>query len=307
MLWRIINFRLSVLSLGAALLLVAVGRVAAGPAIGVAPALIQAESRKGTASLYPISVFNDGDQPMEVEGKVYDFKLDPAGHVVFLPGSKKKRTWSAASWLLLSDAKFTVPPRSEKKLWVRVLSSPRAEPGTHRALISFSTELSPTGREAVFVNASVSTVVLVKVAGRNSIRPVINLQVPKVVWSEPAAVLTLGNRGNAHYFAEGKVTFFDRKGQKKSSYPLKSKPPAPMVLPKAQRIFTVDWPRAPYIGFFTAKAEVRTTGGKRSLSATRKFFIIRWQFLVGSASIVALGALAYYFFSRYELVKRPSQ
>ncbi len=280
----------------------------AGQTIGIAPSLVSVQANKATEKRYPLIVFNDGSQSIRVAANFLDFRLDPNGHVVFLQGQNERRPWSAASWLKLSRSKFTLGPREEKKIWLSITPPPKAEAGTHRALASFTTVNNATDKKSnreVLIKATVSAVVLVKVSGKTAIKPTIKLDVPKINFLSPTAHLTLGNKGNVHYFAQGDLKFENNRGLTQRKISLKRKRPGAMVLPNAKRVFDVSWTKAPYFGSYTAQAIVNISGN-RKLIAKEQFYILRWEGLLGVALVLGSMIVAYYFVTQFKLVRKDN-
>ena len=281
--------------------------VLAQQTIGVAPALLNIKVDKGKTVNKVIDVYNDGEKPIQVRAEFLNFKLSENGHVMFLPIKGKRESWSAASWLKLPSNKFSVLPGKDRNIVLTISPPADAEPGTHRALVKFSTINPLTSKQSkkteVLINASVSTVILVKVAGKTFVKPTMRLNVAKVYFTNPLIRLSLGNRGNVHYFANGNINILNRAGKVMTKYVLKKRPPGAMVLPKAKRSFAYYWRKAPYIGLFKVKAQV-VTDGKKYLSVSKKITVIRWEFLLIITLLVILIVSLYLVFSRYKLVRR---
>lgn len=306
MLSRITRLKLTTAAVLLALLTIFADDVYAEQTIGVAPALVSVKAKKAIKTKYPLFIFNDGPDSLEVKASFFDFRLSPDGHVVFLPGRSAKRTWSAASWLRLSRKRFTLGPNEEKKVWLHVSPPKSAEPGTHRAVITFSTSDSMFDEDTkseVLVSANVSAVVLVDVAGKTSTKPIINLDIPKINFSDPIANLSLGNTGNVHYFANGDVTFSGTRKATYADFRLKQKPPGAMVLPGAKRDFDFSWKKAPYLGVYRVDAKVKITDG-RVMTIHKSFYLIRWQFILAILGSIAFLFLLYLGVKNLKIVKR---
>lgn len=274
--------------------------------IGVAPSYFEVEVPKNTSTFFRVNVFNKGPKVMKIETTFQDFTLDSDGHVIFLEAEQKRRSWSASSWLKTQKKKFVLAPNTHKEILVTILQPAKAEAGTHRALVTFSTFTGSSekpGSPEVLIKSSVSSLVLIDVGGDTTTKPSIALKIPKFNFTTPRASLALSNGGNTHYFAEGDMHFVNSKGKIQKTMSLKRKLPGALVLPNARRIFEFAWFDAPYFGAYSAKAIVKITGN-RELVAEKHFYIIRWQLLAAIGMFLAALTFIYFVFSRFQLVKK---
>ncbi|MHB0977230.1 MAG: COG1470 family protein [Candidatus Aquicultorales bacterium] len=279
-------------------------RAQEGTSLGVAPSLIaiNVDERRDSYQ-YPLSVFNDGSAPIKVNVGFYDFSMDTKGKVSFASGGPNSKSWSAATWLSFPKEEITLQPGEEKTLSL-IIKPPRdAEPGSHRALVAFGTASDTANKGQVPIRAAVSTLVLISVEGKTVLKPLIDLNLPRIVFTDPSVDVTLSNAGNAHFFAEGYVAFLDRDDKPVSKKSIKTPRQGALVLPDAKRSFTVEWEEAPYFGFHEVEARVSITGGNE-LVKRQDFFIVRWQVLLAVASFIGLCLIAYRLLTRYKVVLR---
>jgi hypothetical protein len=107
-----------------------------------------------------VRIRNTGTKRVVVEAALAGFALDLRGrpHVV-----ARRRARSAAPWLRLRPARFTLAPHSVAHLHVTARLPRHVEPGDHDALVLLSTR--PIERARVAVRLRVGVVVLVRAPG----------------------------------------------------------------------------------------------------------------------------------------------
>ena len=107
-----------------------------------------------------VRIRNTGTRRVVVEAALAGFALDLRGrpHVV-----ARRHARSAAPWLTLRPARFTLTPHSVAHLHVTARLPRRVEPGDHDALVLLSTR--PVARARVAVRLRLGVVVLVRAPG----------------------------------------------------------------------------------------------------------------------------------------------
>ncbi len=273
-------------------------------ALKVAPAYVAMPINKNNFYKKQFIVVNTGEQKAKIDIKMQDFAVDSRGRARYISRLDTKRDWSAATWLRFKQGGFVLKPGEERKIWLLIEPPPHASAGTHRAAIKFVA--SPfTGTKSdkkISVGVSVISMVLVDVEGKIINRPYIKIDVPKVNFSAPKLDLTVGNAGNTYFFSLGKVRVYKDKEQM-SRLQLKTPVFGSLILPKTKRDFSVLWKRAPYSGFFTAKAEI-TLSNKKKLIAQKSFYVIRWQPLSGGLALILLAVFVYMASKKIKIVRR---
>jgi len=303
----------------AALALTAAGCLTAHPSahaagtdisVGVAPALLEVQPSPIGPATYPITVFNDGSVACDIEVLFYDFAVSPDGEVMIAEGEPGSESFSAATWMEVSDSRFALEPDEERDVMLSVHVPPDAEPGTHRALVDFraSSASGPMAQEGVTLRPNVATVVLVGVPGDAAADPQLTLDLPLVCLSDPVASVTLCNDGSAHCFAEGSVVFARPSAltEPLAEVAFDVPPWGALVLPAEERALEARWTDPPLVGRYTAVADIAVSDCE-PLGAQRTFWIVRWPLLAGAAVVAVLGLLGVVLSRRYAVVPRNSR
>lgn len=277
-----------------------------GMSVGVAPSLVEFEPSWDGALTEPLVVYNDGTVPTRVSAAILDAHLDRRGKLVFDERPQGQAKWSAAAWLELSrEGPIMIPPGEEVEVQLTANPPEGAEPGTHRAVITFSAVDETASPEATVVpRLTVATLVLVEVPGEVRRRPVLDMRAPLVALAGPRIRLALHNEGNVHYFAKGSVRITGRGGKQLFERDVKTPQRGALVLPGGSRDLEVRWRDAPLVGIFEAVAEMRAD--EEPVTARRRLIVVRWQVLALPVAVGCLAALARALSKRYAIVKREA-
>lgn len=274
--------------------------------LGISPSLIEIDVAEDMYFEYPLIVFNDGNKTLLVSCDFYDFLLDPYGKVVFLSPQEEKHPWSAASWLSSSHDGFILKPGEEKQIYLYVEPVKNSEPGTHRAVVTFSAISQADGKngETIPVKVKVSSIVLVNFKGEPELKPQISFKASTIYFSKPVFKIIIQNAGNVHFFAKGKFELLDGKGNKISGISLDTpRQQGALVLPDSKRLFDITLERAPLFGIYLARTTIFLTGGKE-LKSEKAVYILNWKFLLAFIALIMLAIFVYYLVRKYKIVPR---
>lgn len=155
-----------------------------------------------------VRVVNSGSQRVAVDASRAGFALDLRGRPRIVWGRNAR---SAASWLTLQPAHFTVGPRSTTSVVVTARVPRGAEPGDHDALALLATRPLTSGRVAVRLRLGV--LVVVRVPGAISRRLELGeLHVARRL-RRTELELTLRNQGNVTESLRGVRAVLSRRGR----------------------------------------------------------------------------------------------
>jgi hypothetical protein len=254
--------------------------------VGVSPAQVQIVSKGGYSGEVVLTVLNGGAEAVRMEALIETLDAGPSGGGALLAPEPGAESWSPAAWLTLSASSFLVPGGGEQEVVLLAEVPPDAEPGAHVAIVDIRREAAGARSEAIGVSVTVG----VTVEGEVVVDPTIEIDVPRVSYGDPEITVLIGNEGTVHYTLDGGVTIEDGEGEVLSVLPVGRSDAGEVVLPGAEREFSVVWEDSPVFGWFSAEARF-DAGSTAPLIAKTDLWVVRWQPLVGAGLGLVAAAL----------------
>lgn len=173
-------------------------------------------SPPGSTKSEVISVFNKGNDTVEVETKLLDWFYDKDGNVVFRPPGTLKL--SCAEWIDISPKMLTIPPGENRQFSI-TLRVPDDAIGGHNAIIFFKSapikdkEADIKG-SSIRIVGEIGSAIYHEVEGRvNKIASIKSFNVSKPGRNKPLEVkYQIKNEGNASIKFKGIVSIVGKDG-----------------------------------------------------------------------------------------------
>ena len=252
----------------------------------VYPLKLEMPVSPGESLTEEIKILNQGSEPLNIRTYVMDYEIDENNDFTFFPPGYE--SYSAASWITLDKADFSIPTGEEETLEVTMTVPEETEPGGHFAIIFFESVGSiEQGKSGVVVRGRIGTVILQSSPGEERQEGHIKeFKIPKYFFSTPKfffyggtqAVpweMVFGNLGNVHLNIETTIDFLDWQGR-----PIyKTNPQRITTLPGTDRRLKGEWRDAPLIGKLTVICKVAYGQGKLE-TKTISFYIIPIKTLI---------------------------
>ena len=205
-----------------------------------------------------VRVRNSGTKRVAVDVSRAGFALGLRGRprIVWSGGPR-----SAAGWLTLQPAHFTIGPRSTASLVVAAKLPRGAEPGDHDALALLATRPVASGR--VGVRLRLGLVVVVRAPGAIVRR--LGLSAPRIGRSRPVTVLELmiANHGNVTESLRGARATLSRSGHQVAASSAATRD----LRPRTRGLLTFRYRRTLH-GRMAVHVTIPADGGRRRLQST---------------------------------------
>lgn len=278
----------------------------------LSPISYEVEAEPGESFSKEIRLTNVSDKKISVAVSTEDFIAGgEKGEPKILVGEEEGASkWSLRHWVKFEEESFELE-KGEKKIFYFDVNIPSdAEPGGHYGIVRFTSSISEIGEGGVAISGSVGCLVLLKVKGDVTETGKIvdfystrtsDSEVKKSSFFEKGPVgfeLRFENTGTVHYKPKGTIEITSLFG-KKTSLAIDER----NVLPESIRKFDTQWENAPFIGRFTAQAEM-TYGSQNTSSQSEKivFYIIPWKIVL--AALVVLIILIILIWRQIKLSKK---
>lgn len=275
------------------LVLPSLARVYADVRIFVYPVKLEMPVSPGGSLTKEITIENRDEESVKIRTYVMDYRIKKNNKFEFSPPGHE--SYSAARWITLDKADFTIPPRKKEKVNATLKVPTGAEPSGHYVVIFFETvgKLSP-GKTGVIPQGRIATLVLQYSPGNIVAKGrVKEFTIPKYFYSRPKSFLFGGeqpipwsmvfeNHGNVHLNIDAQIDFSDFRGKSLHI----TKPQRITILPNTERELQGRWENAPTFGKFTAILKV--TYDKRIETKTANFYVIPVKGLIVTGAGVVL-------------------
>jgi len=252
----------------------------------VYPLKLEMPVSPGESLTEEIKILNQGSELLNIRTYVMDYEIDENNEFTFFPPGYE--SYSAASWISLDKADFSISTGEEETLEVTMTIPEETEPGGHFAIIFFESvgSIEP-GKSGVVVQGRIGTVVLQSSPGEEKEEGYIkSFTIPKyffpksrsLLWGEREPLpweMVFHNSGNVHLNIENTIDFLNWRG--KSVH--KTEPQRITTLPNTDRKLKGEWEEMPAIGRFTAICKVAYVQGKLE-TKTISFYIIPIKTLI---------------------------
>lgn len=226
--------------------------MAAGQAIGLAPAQVVEKFKPGVAFEIALASVNNGDLPVEMSVQITDFWYNEKNEKIFsAPGTSPR---SAANWIQFVPERFEIPAHGTQKMRAIVTPPPDAR-GGYYAVLFIQSKPVLTGQKTkdgktVFANVRVGCLVLLTAEGTTDYK----IKLDNLKLTPPGAnqglrlTFDVANLGNTHVFPQGRVAVLD------SDRKLVAKAESEMIrtLPGQKNSLQIDWTGSLPPGSYTA-------------------------------------------------------
>jgi len=266
-------------SLAPAFLGVLVFAVAARAQLSLSPVIIEQRAYPGGLRQFTLSVSNTGKEPLDCQMTVYAMRVMGGG----LPTPVDEAPRSCKDWITVEQNKFTLGPRTGKKIVCRVRVPKADVAGGYYALLSCEgtprgAASAPGKRPGVTAGIRFSYRVMVPVlltVPAPDMKAVIDVGKPMVSLAKSRKGykidLPVRNRGNVHMRIEGFIEVRSEAGQLVERFDLKAG--RGFVLPMHERLFTsrghVNLPDGGYV----ANAQFRAKEARRPMRVAFPFYV----------------------------------
>jgi hypothetical protein len=188
---------------------------APAPGLTVSPTLIDVKLAPGASEKFDVTL-TAGDSSVRVEFEHVDLGYtEDTYEQQFIPDSAEQTTsFTTRGWLRPAESSFTLRAGQTRVVPLTIRVPENATPGTHLGVALFRTVPPSNESDGPRVAAAVRTgpIVTVAVIGGSKPKPKIHrFEVDSLVSSAPVPVeLSMTNKGETHFFAEGTLTIEGR-------------------------------------------------------------------------------------------------
>lgn len=238
-------------------------------ALAVSPAILEHVLEPGKPVSFTVQVNNITNFPLPVKAMVRDFTVQ----FTELEKTERERL-DASKWFKIEEPDFILQPNQTRTVKGVILPPPEAEPGGHYATVYFQPlipheALSPS---TAYMNSQVGVLAFLIVKGdiEQSAEYAKGLTAPGLVQSGPVEFsFSIRNTGNVHLMPAGKLNVYDWRGSLAGQIAL----PAGVILPNANKEYTLTWDGARLPGQYRAELEVSYGNNNTQL---QKISVVVW-------------------------------
>ncbi|MFH1546524.1 MAG: hypothetical protein ABIE14_04055 [Patescibacteria group bacterium] len=265
--------------------------VSAALAVGVKPVRTELTIDPGSFASATIRVINSEGIPVTVRPEIVIYtKNDEQGFPV-AEDLSADHPLNIRDWIEFSAEDLSLDPNSEEEVTFTVNVPADAQPGGRYASILY-TSFDDAASGGVKIQVAVPSLILVKVTGEEiHSGEVLSFGVKdgKLLGDQsPALAVNFKNNGNVHEKPSGSITLTDSAGVQLTQIARYRDPVSgelvvadaiPLnldggnVLPGSSRIFTADWNENIQSGKFTARLELKYSGGQPAIAETAEIEI----------------------------------
>ena len=250
-------------------------------ALGVSPAIMEEVLTPGKVLESKVTITNVTNFPLPIKGTVKNFLTD------FVIPDKDRGIFDASAWFKLEPADFILQPKENKEIKIIIAPPQNAEPGGHYATIYFQPlipreVLSP---QTTYLAARVGVLSLlimkgdiVEKASLGNLSVLSSKKIFKTVnFQESGRIkmeISFKNEGNVHLMPAGEVEIFNSSGKLLQKLPF----PENLILPKTEKIYSLDWPIKKIFGKFTLNVNF-SYGSEQIKVKSEKISVIIFPFI----------------------------
>lgn len=249
--------------------------------ITISPPTIEEPVKPGERAEGVMRIINEGDTPLTFNVTMQDFIVeDTEGRPTLLQEDSLSNKYSAASWISVEPARFTVQPKSRYELRYYIQVPANARPGGHYAAAVFrpdsSLDVKGTGTA---VQTQVGTLLSVNVAGPITEKAEVSLfDTKRFMEYGPVDMKTqIKNMSDLHVRPRGFITVKNMFGRTSYTVPLDER----NIFPEAARDYVTTFGKKLMFGRY--EATLTATYGLANnlpLTSTVAFWIIPWKIIV---------------------------
>jgi len=271
---------------------------AAAQSLQISPTIINLNADKNNTYLIRVSVTNETAHDLSVTGAIDDFAAkDETGTPRILTNFEEQSESPTVSFKAWTQpiGKFVLASHASKTVDVTAAVPAKAESGGHYGVIRFTgAPTSPHG-QGVGLNASLGSLVLVRVSGNISERLSVasfyaakNSKKIGIVQNGPVTFVTrFENIGNIHVEPTGLITVTNMLGKTTASLPISNDPGN--VLPDSIRRFEQTLNKKWLFGKYSVTLNATYGQTNKTISATTSFWVIPYTLII--IVLLALAAL----------------
>lgn len=227
--------------------------------LSVSPYFLEFEVPGGGVRTFTITLYNEGDEAVEVKGYTRSLHLSLAGEPQ--PGESEKGVFSCAPWISLRPSHFTIQPKGKEKV-AGVLKVPRGQKGGRYASILFET-VPKEVKDGLTISARLGVVAMLSIPRTLRKKGEIVSLSSSPVEQGMSFKAIFRNTGNVHLKATSTVVIMDSEGRVVDRVNLEGG--TGTVLPSEEREFSGIWMRKSKMSpgkEYTAEVRVVFPGGR---------------------------------------------
>jgi len=227
--------------------------------LSVSPYFLEFEVPGGGVRTFTMTLYNEGDEPVEVKGYTRSLHLSLTGEPQ--PGDGMEGSFSCAPWISLRPSRFTIQPKGKEKV-AGVLKVPRGQRGGRYASILFET-VPREVKDGVRISTRLGVVVMTTIPRTLRKKGEIVSLSSSSVEEAMSFKAIFRNMGNVHVKATSSVVIMDGEGKVVDRVNLEGG--TGTVLPSEEREFSGIWMRKSKMTpgkEYTAEVRVIFPGGR---------------------------------------------
>jgi hypothetical protein len=272
----------------------------------VSPTAVERSFDPGGYAEGAMSIINDSPDPLTFTASVRDYIVEDTNGVPnILPPNELSNKYSAASWIGVAPATFTVPSKTRQTINFYIQVPKDARPGGHYAAIiltpSNGTETPQTG---AVVQTQIATLFYIAVNGDiKESATVSSFLTENLQESGPVKIFTrITNLGDLHIKPKGYITVSNMFGRPVYTLPVEGK----NIFPGKARDFETSFGGKNMFGRYKADLAVKYgKNGSLPLEATIYFWIIPWRLLLVIALVIVALVLGFLVYKKKKQPKEP--
>ncbi len=262
--------------------------------ISVTPVLIDQKTSARDIIQKDITIRNNENIPVRVYASVHELDKNDFGNILeFVDPSSASvdRATSVTSWLEISRARISIPPKGEVTVPLTIRVSPKAKAGEYRAFVGFATASDYAEADQKVLNGEgVGVTVRLDLGEKsNSILKLLTFSAKQLITgkSTDGFKITLENPSSLAITPKGEVIIYNGKGVEQTSVPIENY----IKSLDAGQTKDVFIPVPELKSFGKNKALLNVEYGddqKASLYDTDFFFYIPWYYLLFMIILLAI-------------------
>lgn len=218
--------------------------------LAIRPAIFDISAKPGTTASIEITIENLSDAAVGIA--INAESLLPNDATI---DQGKRKDADASTWILDKGRKVVLAKSEIKQIPVQFIVPEEASPGTHHALITFTTtntaDINGTGSS---VTPVINSLALINVAGDITEELSIgDLNLPLIVFGQEHELkFKIANTGNVHILPVGTVRLYDSNNQLVDSVVV----PPQLILPNTIKDYIAEWSSSGRIGKHRIEIEI---------------------------------------------------
>ncbi|MEK7103737.1 MAG: DUF916 domain-containing protein [Patescibacteria group bacterium] len=247
-------------------------------ALQLSPTIFDIAAKPGEVITKAVRLTNETTAPMTLShtAGIFEAAAEGNGTPTLLP--KPKDINSIADWISIPTPKVTLQPGQKLDVPFTITVPADAEAGGHYGWISWNEAPSKVDGSGVAIASGIATQILLSIEGDViEMLELQSFQTKDGTTSFEKLPITftanIYNSGNVHEKPVGVVTIKNIFGSTVATLPFNDAKDSGNILPKAGRVFNVDWAMGFAFGKYTATLNASYDNGKM-LSGTVDFWVL---------------------------------